>query len=461
MSYNPNLSYFMSRLSGVSVNYFKLEPQNTTSASAGKIIRFSLPNNCLLNLNSIAMHFNATMTGGSSSRLPNRIDSIIDRYTIEAGGVQIAQGFNNYNVFRHVKDNLTSEHLDSVLGHTELVRLKSYVDGQTKAGNETYSTSATQFCINHWEGMIGTLSPSIIDTALMPEVVLTIFLAANDICVDSAGRAMAGTSSVGIDVDASSPAPVYQINNFHLTVETIGIQDSIYDELLAKKIQTTGYIEMPFKQYFSFIDTSTGHQRWNVASQSISRVWVAYRNPGYANVGGAISVNGYKKTGAFVDPSINAGTTSLDLGVPQYDTGGVYDTNRERLISKFFNFAEGANGGSPTYQLQVNGALIPQFRASTEHMFQITKNSLPVSKMTKLENMTLDQYKNNYFAWCVRFNLPGSEMAKEISGLDSRGLNLQGLLLSENVSTSQNVMIFVECDSTLRIGAGKAIEVVV
>jgi len=45
--------------------------------------------------------------------------------------------------------------------------------------------------------------------------------------------------------------------------------------------------------------------------------------------------------------------------------------------------------------------------------------------------------------------------------MDSRGINLAGQLLSENISATQNVMMFVECTSTLRVGAGKMVEVVV
>lgn len=464
-SFNPNLAYFLQRLSGVSTNYFKLEPQNSTTATAGNIIRFTLPNNCLLNLNSISLMLNAKITAdGGQGRLPNRIDSLIERYTVEAGGVQIAQGFNGYNVFRHLKDNLTCEHLDSTLGHTEVARSVSYVNGSAISTTETYSESggATQFCINHFDGMLGSMSPSIIDTALCPELVLTFHLAPNDVCIDAKGSAMAGTATTGIDIDATSPAPAYSINNFHLLVETIGIQDSIMDELLEKKIQSTGFVELPFKQYFSFNDTATSNNRWSVSSQSIDRVWVGYRNTGYNSAGGAVSVAGYKKSGAFVDDEATQTASDIDIGVPQYDRGGVYDTNREKLISKYFNFTENATSGTTAkYQLQVNGALIPQFKATSEQMLAITKNSLPMSKMTKFENMTLNQYKTNYFGWCVRFNLPDSEAGREVSGLDSRGINLQGQLLNENVVSTQNVMIFVECTSTLRVGAGKMVEVIV
>ena len=55
------------------------------------------------------------------------------------------------------------------------------------------------------------------------------------VCIDAAGDDMAGTATSGIDIAATSAAPAYSINNFHLIVETIGIQDSVYDELLEKK----------------------------------------------------------------------------------------------------------------------------------------------------------------------------------------------------------------------------------
>ena len=70
-SFNPNLAYFLQRLSGVSTNYFKLEPQNATTAVAGNIIRFTLPNNCLLNLNSIALMLNAKITADAGEGRPH------------------------------------------------------------------------------------------------------------------------------------------------------------------------------------------------------------------------------------------------------------------------------------------------------------------------------------------------------------------------------------------------------
>ena len=76
MSYSPNLSYFLDRLSGFSTNIFRLETNGADSATANKIIRFSLPSNALLNMRSFALHFNAqTDATGKGARLPAKIDT--------------------------------------------------------------------------------------------------------------------------------------------------------------------------------------------------------------------------------------------------------------------------------------------------------------------------------------------------------------------------------------------------
>jgi len=117
-AYNPNLNYFLARLQGVSTNYFRLEPQSSGSASitANKIIRFSLPSNCLLNTRSLSFHFNADTLGISGNdrggRLPNDISSLIDRVELSSGGVQIAQGMNGYGTFVQMKKAVVCDKCD-------------------------------------------------------------------------------------------------------------------------------------------------------------------------------------------------------------------------------------------------------------------------------------------------------------------------------------------------------------
>ena len=125
MAMNSNLSYFMERVQGVSSNIFRLEPQNSSRATPNSQIRFNLPSNCLLNFRSLRLMFNATTEGSAAdggARLPPKIDSLITRYEILAGGVQISQGFDLYNVFVQAKAVLMGSTCDATLGHPEMVR---------------------------------------------------------------------------------------------------------------------------------------------------------------------------------------------------------------------------------------------------------------------------------------------------------------------------------------------------
>ena len=90
---------------------------------------------------------------------------------------------------------------------------------------------------------------------------------------------------------------------------------------------------------------------------------------------------------------------------------------------------------------------------------EITRNSLQGAKVSM--NMTLKQYCEHYFVQCFRLNLPDSEFGRLISGLDTRAVNIQGLVNTINNGTDDKVCnIFCENTSSLRIGAGRTIEVI-
>ena len=139
MSLPANLSYFLSRMQGVSANRFKIYPNNTGTATPNKIVRFELPSNSLLNLKSLQMMFSASTTGtNAGGRLPPRIDSLIERVAVYAGGVLLSHGFNAYNVLQHAKAVYHGEKLNSVTGHTEARRV-SYVDGLGSGTNPNHA----------------------------------------------------------------------------------------------------------------------------------------------------------------------------------------------------------------------------------------------------------------------------------------------------------------------------------
>ena len=457
MSYSPNLSYFLDKLSGFSTNYFRLEAQNATTAAPNQIIRFTLPSNALLNRRSFAFHFTATTssTGGGIARLPHDIASLVERVEVSCGGVQLSAGANYYNVLCAAKRALTDKMVDPVLSHPEMVRAISYVDGAAKSTNETYSGAISHFCIKQWEGFLGSAEPKIMDSSLVPDIVVSIYLADSSVLANVAGTGVAGTATSGIDVDGSGTVS-YALSNIHATIECIGLADGTYDNMVSSMIQTKGFLEVPFKQYYSFQDTHSGQMRFSVATQSLDRLWVCHRNSNFSASKGAVSVKGYKQTGAFVSvAAANNDATNFDIGKPEFDVGGTLDYNKERLTTTAFDFPEPA-GTALTYQFQLNGAYVPQFRASFEEMYQISCNS--INGMTQ-NKVGLNTMKTDMSVQCVRLNLPESEYSRLISGLNTRSVSLNGYYNISGLSGNPTVNLFAECTSTLLIGAGRTLSV--
>ena len=78
--------------------------------------------------------------------------------------------------------------------------------------------------------------------------------------------------------------------------------------------------------------------------------------------------------------------------------------------------------------------------------------------MGKPMYITLDQYRTNYFGFCIRLNLPSDDV-RVLSGLDTRSVALQGYVNSTGVATTSNMTIFAECSSVLKVGAGRQMNV--
>ena len=147
---NPHLQYALTRLQGVSTNRVMVEPLNGGgSASPNSLIRFSVPSNTLWDTRGTILSMDAKCTGATlGGRLPPKIDSLINRVSISAGGVQLASGCNLYNVFRHAKDSLTKDHCDSVSPHRRCMpsARRLFWDTITQWTNRSSSTATITLC---------------------------------------------------------------------------------------------------------------------------------------------------------------------------------------------------------------------------------------------------------------------------------------------------------------------------
>lgn len=481
MSFSPNLTYFVERMQGVSVNTFKLESMNRDTAVAGQIITFDLPSNAILNLRSLKVWCNATADNGTAdirARLPP-INDLVERCEVSVGGVILAQGANYVNVLNEVQKALGYDDCDPVFGHPEYVRHKSYVNGLDfgNTANEQYSSSSINyFAIDKFHGFLNTAEPKLLDTSLVPDMRVRLYMASNNVLTKSEGIAIGNGPArtgppafqAGFTKTDNLPAgtAAYQITNIHATIEAIGLADTTYDAMLSAQMSQAGFLEIPYKDYTSFSEVHSGSTRFSVSTQSLDRVWVAWRDNNFDSQTAPVSIDGYKTQGAFIVGSYQddataqgatASGTTIDLGLPQYDEGGVLDTNKEKYKSLYFNFKKPHT--DMTLQLQLNGAYMPQFPANLGELYGITKNSLPYKG---LKNVSFNQYLENYCIQCFRLNMPESEYSRTISGLDTRAVNLQGVVKTTQASGTSNsqISVFTEQTSCLRVGAGRAIEII-
>ena len=477
---SPDLMYFASRMSGFSTNTFRIETNNQSTATSASIVAFDLPSNSIINLRSFKVFFqaNANQVAAAGGRLPP-VKDLVERVEVAMGGIVLSQGTNFVNVLSEAKNALYGHCADAVLGHPEYIRATSYTNPAltyTSTANE--NDTATYHCIDEWEGFLGTADPMLFDTSIVPNIRVRLYMATDNVLSNVAGVVLGTASgsfadSAGTDATTGAPLPAapnstkpkYQLSEIHATIECINLADMTYENMLASQMSAQGDLEVPYKAYYTFNDTHTGSSKFSVASSSLDRIWLAWRGSDYNTVNNPITVQGHKIQGAFADVTAGAGTTTLDIGKPQYDVGGVLDTNNEKYKGRYFNFSQPVAWASPTTewkaQLQLNGAYMPQFSANIEELYGITRNSLEGARYAK--TMTLDQYRKNYCVQCFRLNMPNSEYSRSLTGVDSRATNLQGIVRTENAATSlsPNLMIFAETTEILNISAGRSISVVV
>jgi hypothetical protein len=474
-SLSPELMYFCSRMSGYSTNVFKIETQNSSSATSSSIVAFDLPSNAIINLRSFKCFFKANANGvaAQGGRLCP-VKDLVERVEVSMGGVVLSQGTNFVNVLSEAKKAVHGHREDSVLGHPEYVRETSYHNGATLTGTGN-ELDAGLYCIDEWEGFLGTADPMLFDTSIVPNMRVRLYLASDSVLSSVAAATLGLASGSFSDAATASTntgpptnttsvgSPTYALSDIHATIECINIADMSYENMLASQMEAQGDLEVPYKAYYSFLDTHSGSSKFSVSASSLDRVWLAWRADNYATVSPPITVSGFKKEGAFVDDEAGQTAADIDIGRPQYDIGGVLGTNEEKYKGRYFNFSQPVAFGATTawkQQLQLNGAYYPQFAAGIEEWWGITKNSL-AGDCSK--SLTLDQYRDNYCVQCARLNMPGSEFSRTLSGVDTRATNLQGIVRTELAATglSPHLTIFAECTEVLKIEPGRAITVIV
>ena len=438
--YPNNLRYLAKRLSGVSKNTARLQSLNANTAAAGSIITVDLPSSGLIDLQSLTMYATCTVTGTGFSRPAKHVEALFARVEIEAGGIAIASSPTGY-------DHLASMLFDCTIGDdASRRRAVSQLGDENAAIPGTANYTGEIACMN-WLGFIASASPQVLNMDILPPVRLRITLNNTLALVSNNTAFAAGNAS-------------FSLSNVFFSVDTLSINDGLYSQMISSFLNSGNIIELPYSNWFSFSNVGQGMSgvtRFSLSTQSLDRVF-AFNVTDRAYPLGT-------NTGSTLDPVTgnSTGYTRIGTGTRTYG-------------------ADGTNNTVVTYtqsgwQYNVNGSYLPSWSASTMQSYPLLLSCLNMSADT-LGGMS--RSLTTPAAWQCGYYVMAQEFCNSdagyISGLDTRGSSLQAFLqqtgtigtanngtgaaAGSSPGTSLTTYVFAQCTSSLKIGAGRSIEVV-
>jgi hypothetical protein len=432
MSYSPVISYMMDRIAGFSTNSYKLQVLGSSSAGPNQIVRFELPSNAIVDLRKLAFAFRCTVTGTDAARLSDA-NNVIERVSVTVGGTELSSGFGKYNVLHNIKKALLAEDRDMLTEHPEITREKSLQTGVAFV-NDGGEPSA-EYRIDNWLSFIGECEPRNIDTSKFATIQISITLSAAAAVVVQGGAA----ANVSTFITAAATDGDYALTDMYATIPILTFADGLYDGMVNAIMQKQGFLELPYKNYTNHSDVGS-KCRWHASSASVDRIWTCTRDLNYNTVRVPKLVVGY------------------DGAVAANGFGNVLKFVREKYVSNFMNFPAPASAGGITSQHNINSSLLPQYLMTPLDEALLTKQSVPRKYQTEhaLKTMT-----SNFNCSCIRLNLEDSERLRIASGLDARGVSLNGIYQLYGLDGGETpIDLFVESTSVLRVGTNMQIEVV-
>jgi hypothetical protein len=434
--YPRNLSYLVKRLSGYSRNTFKLQTLNQTTASSGQIVTVDLPSNALVDLSTLTMFFRGTTTTSAGFAVfPRNIECLIERLEVEINGQLVNTGCAFYN-------HLWQIVADTTMGEDVTNRRKILQNANDVSAAPTANVTNVQYCIQNWLGFLSSCKPNVLDTSLLGNVRIRITLAGTPV----------------LPLSASATGASYSLSDIFFSVDTLSIDDGMFYNMHQQFLAQGNVYEIPFNNYFSFTSTGgmTQATKFSLSTQSLNRVWATFTLGANYIVGGAAG-------SAFFDANAATSAYFTRVGNAGAVTFGT-NTNSTPVTYALTN-----------YQFNINNVYYPNYKPTAEQAYALLLNSY---------NLTQDTlgggYKNldSLAKWNASFWVAAQEFEHGsddfISGIDTRGniaqcfFETQGTVTvgantgsgGTNPGTSLVALVFAQTTSTLRVGAGRQIELV-
>lgn len=400
-AYPRNLGYVARRLRGWSQQTVRLNTVGPTTASPNGVIRFDLPANSLINLDTLNMFFKVQVQDDGApiyAGLPKNSESFIRRMEVEVNGRQLCASCDYLNL-------LTNAIYDMTLGTDKNnERAIMHASPHTTVGSFTMNaTGPTQLAISNFP-ILNSLKPSFLNTALAKNVRITLYLAPEAIL---------------------TAGDTYELSDIFFTVNTCSLDDNHFMNMHYAYLQQGGVYELTYKNYASFTQSPnslTQSTPFSVSSQSVNKVLAFMRT-----------------------------------NVPIVPTAALTKTKTSPYFSR-------VGKKISSWNVNINGVSHPNFNPTGEQAFPLilnvfnkTQDALGGSSpwITSLADFT-------DFFWLCGISLDqGNEF--EISGLPTVGNNAACYFTTSSTDTTTytNVQshVFVEMTSSLLIKAGGVVDV--
>jgi len=391
----------------------------SATARPGDTIQVDLPTNSIVDLNSLAWSFHVNYPDpvhADGTSVPGHAEAHISRLTVEVNG-QTLVNLNNYNTLFHALLYMSAT--------DDYIRQRLVTTGAGAA--TTIANGATidrDYVIDTWLGFLGTAKPQFIDTSLLGNVRITLTLAQGpDVVMGTANSVAART---------------YTISDQYFSCDVVSISDGIYDSMIDQRLASGAPIEVPFKNYFSFTNTNAATMaqqlNFNVASQSIDRLWATARAATHAN-------------------------SDVDLAATANPGHDIVVSDQPA-----FRFAQ---QGGDNWQFQINNSMYPNFQPKHPSvLFAQTKNALGEqgNMLSGCVPQSITHYQDNFFVFAQSLEHKTSDDERYMSGIDTRGAAASCHLKLDaggaGAAAANQTLVFAECTSSLKIHANKVLEVV-
>lgn len=454
-----NVDFGAEVLSNYSRNTFRIEPNSSTTATAGRVIQITLPENSVLDTKSLRMFMNIKTSKGVATGphdvlglLPANIESIISSVEVYVNGVQVAQGSNEYNTICKVLKlgayNQDAQLSSGVLvNHAKMVgslagTTASDIFGATQAGAGEHG----DVCIDNWCNFLGTTATRFIPTDILGSITIKITLASDAVL----NGAIAGKSTTDPSLNSMTSNPSYVINNPYFTIDSCVLPDA-YNELLRRRLQQDEYLPINYKEYYTFINSgnssSSYSNRFALSSGCINALHAVQR------------LDTHNVFGPSTDLAPNTGDRS-----PISALGAGFEG--KFFTYKTFKAAADYEDGTFRYQFNINNVAMPQFLATNK--FAMSNLPYVNNKLTpKTQGILVageTAFCQGQAVYTCMLSHPDLSM-KVMSGLNSRGINSQFYFNAQGLDTTQitggmTSVVIADTTAQIRIMQGRQISVV-